>query len=180
MVRLASGSIAVLLTCQIVPAWAEEPAVQPVRVCDIVQDPAAFGGRVVAVVGRYSFRQNGRFLSEQSCGSGGPSGQSGRSSMLPVRFDQKAAPKTPEHLEIGAKVVNQLLRLIQQRTALAKFPFGTPEYDRWAIVYGRVEPRQHVETVAVSSATPTTPSAPPGMQLICAGDGVVVFIVDHY
>ena len=31
---------------------------------------------------------------------------------------------------------------IARRTALAKFRFGTPGYDRWAVVYGRIQARK--------------------------------------
>ena len=31
---------------------------------------------------------------------------------------------------------------ITRRTALGKFRFGTPGYDRWAVIYGRVEARK--------------------------------------
>ena len=31
---------------------------------------------------------------------------------------------------------------IERHTALAKFRFGSPGYDRWAVVYGRIETRK--------------------------------------
>ncbi len=136
----------------------ETIAVQPVRVCSVLQDPRAYTGKVVAVVGRYSFRHDGRFLSEEIC-EGSTSG-----TVLPVSFSQKLAPPTPEHLEFASAVVRKLLKQIQQTTALAKFRFGTPDFDRWAVVYGRIE--------ADKQAHPLT--------LICAGEGVVLFIVDRY
>jgi hypothetical protein len=137
--------------------FAQEASVQPVRVCAIVQDLATYTGKVVAVVGRFSFRHDGRILSEENCGSGGSS--------LTVAFDRKLAPKTPEHLEIDSTAVTKLLKAIQQTTALTKFRFGTPDYDRWAVVYGRVE-----------AGTPPRTAG----QLVCAGDSVVMFIVDRY
>ena len=140
-------------------AYAEEPAIRPIRVCEVLQDPAAYNGKVVAVVGRYSFRATGRFLSEENCGApNSPKSvdPSPHSTILPVAFDQKLSPKTPEHLEIEAGAVGKLLKLIQQNTALAKFRFGTPDYDRWAVVYGRVEPAKSAH-----------------VELICAGGGIL-------
>jgi hypothetical protein len=146
--------------------------VQPVRVCTVLQDPDAYAGKVVAVVGRFSFRRDGRFLSEESCGTAGNS--------LPVAFDQKLAPKTPEHLEIEASLVTKLLKQIQQTTALAKFRFGTPDYDRWAVVYGRVEPGKQPRTVVLNTESVPTPLESKHIDLVCAGDSVVMFIVDRY
>ena len=43
------------------------PRLQPVTVCEVLQDLAAYDGKVVAVIGRFSFRQNGRWLGELKC-----------------------------------------------------------------------------------------------------------------
>lgn len=144
-------------------AVSDAVSVQPVRVCTVLQDLTSYTGKVVAVVGRFSYRHDGRFLSEETCESGG--------SVLPVAFDKKLAPKTPEHLEIGSLAVAKLLKQIQKTTALAKFRFGTPDYDRWAVVYGRVEP---------GSSRPVVPNKGAQAELICAGDSEVMFIVDRY
>ena len=139
-------------------AYGAEPAVQPVRACDVLASPAQYEGKVVAVVGRFSFRSTGRSLSEEAC-EGAP-----RASMR-VAFDKANGPKTPGHLEIDSTLVTKLIKAIQQRTSLAKFKFGTPDFDRWAVVYGRIEPGKR-------------PEDPP--QLLCAGDSVVMFLVDRY
>jgi hypothetical protein len=56
------------------------------------------------------------------------------------------------------------LALIQQHTSLGKFRFGTPDYDRWAVVYGRVEARK-------AEAARQAPA-----NLVFRGSGVVVFL----
>jgi hypothetical protein len=150
----------------------EASTVPPVRVCGILQDLASYTDKVVAVVGRYSYRHEGRFLSEENCGSGG--------SILPVSFDRKLAPKTPEHLEIEAGLVTKLLKAIQQSTALTKFRFGTPDYDRWAVVYGRVETATQLRTVVLNTGGHGNALEAGHAELICAGDSVVMFIVDRY
>ena len=66
---------------------------------------------------------------------------------------------------LDSAAVAKLIKAIQQRTALAKFRFGTPDFDRWAVVYGLVEPGKRPED---------------GPQLLCAGDSVVMFLVDRY
>jgi hypothetical protein len=133
----------------------EASTVPPVRVCGILQDLASYTDKVVAVVGRYSYRHEGRFLSEENCGSGG--------SILPVSFDRKLAPKTPEHLEIEAGLVTKLLKAIQQSTALTKFRFGTPDYDRWASSTGASKPPPSYElwfSIREVTATRSKPAMP--------------------
>jgi hypothetical protein len=127
---------------------------EPVRVCAIAENPEAFEGKVVAVVGRFSFRQTGRAISEEKCAGG-------QLASFRISFDKKLAPPTPEHLEMDGVAVRKVLKTVQQQTALAKFKFGTPDYDRWAVVYGRVEIAR----------------TPP--QIVCAGDSVVMFLVDR-
>lgn len=131
---------------------------EPVRVCAVLEDMAAYDGKVVAIVGRFSFRPNGRSLSEDKCGVGS-------ATALPIVFEKKIAPPTPEHLELDGAAVRQLLKSVQQHTALAKFKFGTPDYDRWAVVYGRVESNKS--------------NHPSPARIVCAGDSVVMFLVDR-
>lgn len=100
--------------------------------------------------------------------------------MIPVTFDRKLAPKTPDHLEIEASAVTKLLRAIQQSTALAKFRFGTPDYDRWAVVYGRIERQEQLRTVVLNTGGHGNALEAGHAELVCAGDSVVMFIVDRY
>ncbi|MBV8821022.1 MAG: hypothetical protein JO022_21870 [Acidobacteriaceae bacterium] len=132
---------------------AEAP--EPVRVCTLLENPAAFDSKVVVVVGRYSFRQSGRTLSEEKCGEH-PGGA------LRITFAKSDAPPTPERLDMDGSLVRKLLRSVQEHTSLTKFKFGSPDYDRWAVIYGRLE------------------TAKDGSHLICAGDSVVLFLVDRY
>jgi hypothetical protein len=170
--RLASFILVFCFSLNAVALAQEAAAVHPVNVCIILQDLDSYTGKVVAVVGRFSFRREGRFLSEENCGSA--------AAILPVAFDRKLAPKTPEHLEIEAGAVNKLLKTIQQTTALTKFRFGTPDYDRWAVVYGRVEPDKQLRTVVLNTSAHGNPVDAGPAQLVCAGDSVVMFIVDRY
>ena len=52
--RLAT--LLLLLVCPLIEA--AEPALQPVTVCEVLQDLSAYDGKVVAVVGRFSFRHD--------------------------------------------------------------------------------------------------------------------------
>jgi hypothetical protein len=140
------------------PAVCADSAIVPLTVCEIVRDLGMYQDKPVAVLGRYSFRQNGRFLAEQSCE------QPGSDPKLWLVEDTKDGPRPPNDFELDASVLERKWAEVRKRTALAKFRFGTPEYDRWAVVYGRVEMRRG----EASKAAPA--------DLVFRGDGVVVFL----
>lgn len=141
------------------PGLCADGAIVPVTVCEVVRDLAQYQDKVVAVLGRYSFRQNGRWLAEQACEDQPPSGP-----MLWLVEDAKDGPKPPSDFEIDATTLERKWADMRKRTSLAKFRFGTPDYDRWAVVYGRVETRRG-ETSKTATA-----------DLVFRGDGVVVFL----
>jgi hypothetical protein len=121
-------------------AVAAEPPLVPLTVCEVLHDLASNEGKTVAVVGRYSYRENGRWMGEQACDAG-----SAAPPLLWLMEDSNDGP-------------------IQQRTSLGKFRFGTPDYDRWAVIYGRVETRK-------AEAAKQAPA-----NLVFRGSGVVVFL----
>src|ERR1700680_1676616 len=57
--------LAVVLLSVCAPA-ADAPLV-PYTVCEILHAPALYEGKAMAALGRYSYRQDGRWLSEQAC-----------------------------------------------------------------------------------------------------------------
>ena len=141
------------------PGRCADSAIVPVTVCEVVRDLSQYQDKSVAVLGRYSFRQNGRWLAEQACEDHPPSGP-----MLWLMEDVKDGPKPPSDFEIDAPTLERKWADMRKRTSLAKFRFGTPDYDRWAVVYGRVETRR-----GEASKTATA-------DLVFRGDGVVVFL----
>ena len=56
--------------------------------------------------------------------------------------DAKEAPKPPEHLNLDSAALKSKFALVQRRSSLGNFRFGTSDYDRWAVVYGRVERKE--------------------------------------
>jgi len=116
--------VAVLAWTGVLPAQA--PLV-PVTVCEVLADLGSHQGKDYAVVGRYSFREKGgRTLNEQACAAptGGP---------LQLRLvETDSGPKPPDSFEIDSYQLSKKFADIQTRTALGKFRFGTPDYDRWA------------------------------------------------
>jgi hypothetical protein len=148
---------------------AEEPAIVPVTVCEILRDPTAYDGKSIAVLGRYSFRESGgRWLGEQSCGPGSAVAVP----MLWLTENIRDAPKPPDSFTLDGIELHRKWVAMQQRTVLGKFRFGTSDYDRWAVVYGKVQTRK---------AGAGTPDDPPERRnapadLVFRGDGTIVFL----
>ena len=65
---------------------------------------------------------------------------------------------------IGVLEVHRKLAEMQHHTTLAKFRFGTPDYDRWAVVWGRIEPRKADEPRKAAA------------NLSYRGEGVIYYI----
>ena len=150
VLRLALALVSLGAPC------AEAPVV-PYTVCEILHDKAVYEGKPVAALGRYSFRQDGRWLSEQAC-------EDAPLATIWLTEDTKDGPRPPENFELDGIVLNRKLADLRKRTPLGKFRFGTPGYDRWAVVYGRLVSRQG--DAAKKAAA----------DLVFRGDGVVVFL----
>jgi hypothetical protein len=149
-------SLALFLAAFVIAA---DPPIPPVTVCEILADLPAHEGKDVAVLGRYSFRHDGRWISEQSCDPA--------TTVPPVLWlteDSAGGPKPPASFEFDAALLNKKFAGLTRRTALGKFRFGNPEYDRWAVVYGRVVSRK-------GDAAQKAPA-----DLVFRGSGVIVFL----
>jgi hypothetical protein len=141
------------------PATCANTPIVPMTVCEILNDLPMYEGKPVAVLGRYSFREKGRWLAEQSCG-----GQPLPDPTLWLVEDTNDGPRPPNNFELDAATVERKLAEVRKRTALGKFRFGSSDYDRWALVYGKVESRRG-EAAKIAPA-----------DLVFRGDGVVVFL----
>jgi hypothetical protein len=116
-------------------SFAADPPVVPVTVCEVLRDLSSNQGKDLAVLGRYSFRSSGMWVAEQACLPAITG-----AATLPL-VEDKDAPKLPESYTLDAVALHRKLVDVQHRTSLGKFRFGTPDYDRWAVIYGRVEKR---------------------------------------
>jgi hypothetical protein len=122
-------------------ARAADPPLAPVGVCEVLRDLASWENKTAAVVGRYSFRPTGRWVSEQVCDPG-----AAEPPQLRIVEDGLDGPRPPDRYEFDTAAVRLKLTAIERRTALAKFRFGSPEYDRWAVIYGRIQARKGDDT----------------------------------
>lgn len=140
-------------------AMCAEAPVVPYSVCEILHDLPQWDGKPVAALGRYSFRQEGLSLGEDACGD-----PSAAPPVFRLTQDSNGGPKPPADFEIDGAVLNRKFAELRKHTSLGKFKFGNPDYDRWAVVYGRIEPRKG--DAAKKAAA----------DLVFRGDGVVVFL----
>ena len=134
---------------------ADPPPLAPVTVCEVLADLPAHDGKEFAVLGRYSFRRDGRWLGQDAC--------RGTAGILWLNEDS-TAPKPPGNFDLDASALNKKFADLVKQTALGKFRFGTPDYDRWAVVFGRVEARKGDD----GGKAPA--------ELVFRGSGVVVFL----
>jgi hypothetical protein len=140
-------------------AAAADSPITPLTVCEITADLAAHEGKDVAVLGRYSYRRDGRWIGEESCEPAAKTAPT-----LWLTEDSATAPKPPGDFELDVPSLNRKFADLLRRTALGKFRFGNPEYDRWAVVYGRVVPRKPDAAHKASA------------DLLFRGNGVVIFL----
>ena len=170
--------LAILLPLLVSPLIGGEPALRPVTVCEVLQDLAEYDGKVVAVVGRFSYRQAGRWLGEQKCEHKFTAGDQEWPNSFWVVFDPAAAAAPPAVLAVDAALLAQKLRAIKLGTSLTKLPFGSEDYDNWALVYGRVETRKDLVTVTPGGTRKNGfgygDSSP--ARLVCHGEAEVVFL----
>ena len=176
MMSAAVRSCLFLLLCVMSVSAADAP-MAPVTVCEFLKNPAAYEGKPVLLIGRYSFRSTGRFIGEEACGEQAAAGATPAPAVLWLAADDKAAPKVPPVLQIDAKIVDRKLEEIRRRTSLGHFRFGSADYDRWAAVYGEVEKRPEPAVTPVSAKS-GEPEAPP-VRLLIRGDGAIVFLGDE-
>jgi hypothetical protein len=121
---------------------AGEPALQPVTVCEVLQDLSAYDGKVVAVVGRFSFRHNGRWLGEQNCDRKLVIGEQEWPNALWVTYDPASAPRSRPPCWRSMRAPRPETARREARHAAHQVPLRKPDYDSWAVVYGRVETRK--------------------------------------
>jgi hypothetical protein len=139
--------------------FSADPPILPLGVCEVLRDLPALEGKSVAVIGRYSFREKGRWVAEESC--------SPPVTVPPELWlleDLKGGPKPPGNFELDGVVLNRKFVELQRHSPLGKFRFGTPEYDRWAVIYGRVEARKGEDAKKAAA------------NLVFRGDGVIIVL----
>ena len=153
MLQRGKGHWLLLGLCVLAMPAADGP-IEPLTVCEVLKDAGANEGKVLAVLGRFSSRRDGRTLNEESCGD--------KANSVRLREDVNLGPKPPKVFELDGAAVTKKLKQVQEHTTLHTFKFGSSDYDRWAVVYGRLEMEKNA-----------------GARLAYRGDGVVVFLHEN-
>jgi hypothetical protein len=142
-------------------APAADNTLQPLTVCEVLKDLPANDGKILAVLGRFSFRRDGRSINQETCGPKPAAGETAPPNSIRLTDDAKSGPKPPEVFALDAATLSRKLKEVQEHTSLRTFRFGTPDYDRWAVVYGKIEAEK---------------SRPGAAHLVYRGDGVILFL----
>jgi len=148
-------------------APAADAPIEPVTVCEVLKDIGANEGKVLAVMGRYSFRRDGRSLNEESCSDKPAGGELTPPNAIRLTDDVKLGPRPPQVFELDAVAITHKLKQMKAHTALRTFRFGTADYDRWAVVFGRLE----IDKGKAGGEHPAVAA-----RLVYRGDGVVLFL----
>jgi len=155
-VILRLGFATLLASAVLSPA---DRGIVPLTVCEVMRDLPAHEGQTVAVVGRYSYRTNAHWLDQQGCQ---PAPDLAPSLWLVENLND--GPKAPTVFQFDAAELDKRFLQVQQHTPLGRFRFGSTDYDRWAVVYGRVESRKGEDTTKF------------GANLIIRGNAMIIFL----
>lgn len=161
-----------VLLCAVLIVWmpafvrAQPVSVEPITVCEAVKNLQKLAGKPFGIVGRLSFRSEGKWLSQDDC-KGAPGNGEARITLL---YDTAEAPRVKTGWEVRGSAMSEKLTLLRKATKLALFPFGTPDYDRWAVVYGSLRFREGTASGDAAAAKKAE------ADLLYAGDGYVLII----
>src|SRR5277367_1223628 len=123
------------LICATVLAGQSAP--QIVTICDILSAPQNFDHKAVVVVGRLSKRASEQWIGQKSCATGETQPQN--ASQFVIQFNHEDAPLPPEDFALDSNAVSAKFKTLSHGTVLHDFPFGSGSYDRWGMVFGRVD-----------------------------------------
>jgi len=142
-------------------------ALKPLTVCEILENLKQFEGQPVAILGRFSFRSEGRWMSEDECTAPNADAPAPEHLVIWLAYQPQSAPRAAGGYQMDSAAIEQKLRGIKKHTSLKQFRFGTSDYDRWAVVYGEIR--------APEKAAPHMHHDAPA-ELVYAGDGYVMFL----
>jgi hypothetical protein len=149
------------------PAQDKQPAIlKPMTVCEVLENLKQYEGQPIAILGRFSFRTEGRWMSEDGCRPSTPA----EHALIWLAYDPQSAPRMASGYQMDGGTIDQKLQRIKKHTNLKQFRFGTSDYDRWAVVYGEIRPQEKT----LGHARHDAPA-----ELVYAGDGYVMFLHEN-
>jgi len=159
-------------------APAADAPLEPVTVCEVLRDPKLYDGRVIALLGRYSYRAEGRWMGEDRCTALEGTQSNPSPEIIRLSYAPEFAPRMASGYTVDGAAVADKIQLVKKSTNLRKFRFGSSEYDRWAVVYGRIKVEEKGASTAEKKDAKPQPHSSAAAELLYAGDGYVMFLRD--
>src|SRR5260370_37358092 len=97
-----------------VAIFSADPPIVPLGICEVLRDLAEQEGKNVAVLGRYSFRQTGRWVGEQVCGPPVDAPP------LLWLMESATGPTPPGNYELDGAALRKKWSEMQRHTSLGK------------------------------------------------------------
>lgn len=142
----------------------DDGPLKPVTVCEILANPQVFNGKNLAVLGRFSFTDEGQWLVDDGCGTKLVTDGYTWRNLIWLDRCHEAAPDPPSgSLILDESDLNEKLVQVRRTTQLKVqrrwvnsgivHKDGTTEStsgwrdvkDEWAVVYGRLEARNNLK-----------------------------------
>jgi len=139
--NLYAGLACCFVLLFLLPVHGQEPAaaLKPLTVCEVLENLKQYEGHAVAVLGRFSYRAEGRWVSEDECTPrASADDHQSESYVIWLSYEPQSAPRLAGGYQLDGATISEKLPLLKKRTSLKQFRFGTSDYDRWAVVYGLV------------------------------------------
>ena len=116
-----------------------EKYLELVTVCDVINNRAFYDGKVVAVIGRWSPTDEGFWLADD-CSTQIKTGDYVWNNIVSLEYD----PSSPTALTNGFKLNKAAVKkkIAEMKSRLK----ATKEKTGWAVVYGRVETQEELQT----------------------------------
>jgi len=115
--------------------------ITPLTVCEILKDLKSYNGKTVAVIGRLVSTEEGRWLGQDACSAQLKTGDFVWSNFVWLEYDALASSALEKGMALNLEVTSEKLNAIKRTTKIRG------EYDSWAVVYGRLETHEPLETV---------------------------------
>ncbi len=116
-----------------------EKPLEPVTVCDVINDRAFYNGKTVAVIGRWLPTDEGFWLADD-CVTQIKTGDYVWGNDVSLEYDSSAATALTQGFRLNKATVKKKIAEMKSRLK------PSSEKIQWAVVYGRVETQEQLKT----------------------------------
>ena len=131
-----------ILVLLILPVRLSNPAltITPYTVCEALSNLSLYNGKMIALVGRISMSNEGQWLGEE-CASHLTTGDYAWPNLVWLEHDPSSETAQQADFTIDEGALRAKFESVLRSTKLRN------QHDHWALVYGRLETRERLETV---------------------------------